>query len=111
MIIAQRPITSVEETSPTRRSGAEPKFAGRTLTEWDADWTPVKGGFTVLHSELASEIGLFRADLGGTIMYIGKAVEVDNGGLRKRLSDFSRPSPSAREHHGGMRNLRPSGRA
>lgn len=85
------------------RLAGEPEFAGKTLRQWDADWMPVKGGFAVLHSDLRHQVGLFQARLGGTIMYIGKAVEVDNGGFRKRLSDFRRPSPSAREHYGAMR--------
>lgn len=103
MAIARRHNAIVEENTPQRRLAVEPKFAGKTLQEWDAAWSPVEGGFTVLHSDLRHHVGLFQASLDGTIMYIGKAVEIDNGGLRKRLSDFRRPSPSGREHHGAMR--------
>ena len=88
---------------PHRQLAGEPKFGGKILREWDDMWLPVKGGFTILHSLLRHDVGLFRANLGGTIMYIGKAVEFDNGGFRKRLSDFRRESPSGREHYGGTR--------
>ena len=99
-LVQRRPAAGNLPQSPL---AAEPEFAGKTLREWDADWLPVKGGFTVRHSELRHHVGLFRASFGHAIMYIGKAVEVDNGGLRKRLSDFRRASPSGREHHGAMR--------
>ena len=102
MPIAQR-HNDIAEIRPPLRLAGELRFAGKTLQEWDADWLPVKGGFTVLHSDLRDQVGLFRASFGNTIMYIGKAVEINNGGLRKRLSDFRRASPSGREHHGAMR--------
>lgn len=103
MTRVQRRIAIVEGNPPQSRLAGEPQFAGKTLQEWDADWLPVEGGFTVLQSDLRHQVGLFQARLGGAIMYIGKAVEADNGGLRKRLSDFRRASPSGREHHGAMR--------
>ena len=103
MTRVQSRMAIARQKLPQLRLAGQPEFAGKTLSEWDADWMPVKGGFTVLHSDLRHYVGLFQARLGGTIMYIGKAVEVDNGGFRKRLSDFRRPSPSAREHYGAMR--------
>lgn len=98
-----RRLVTAEEGLPQSRFAGEPEFGGKTLQQWDADWLPVEGGFTVLHSDLRRHVGLFRASFGNIIMYIGKAVEVKNGGLRKRLSDFRRASPSGREHHGAMR--------
>ena len=103
MTCAQRRLAIAEEGIPQSRSAGEPKFAGKTLQQWDADWSQVEGGFTVLHSDLRHHVGLFRASFGNSIMYIGKAVEVRNGGLRKRLSDVRRASPSAREHYGALR--------
>ena len=99
----QRRLATADEGLPPSRLAGEPKFGGKTLQQWDSDWLRVEGGFTVLHSDLRHHVGLFQARLRGAIMYIGKAVEIDNGGLRKRLSDFRRPSPSAREHYGAMR--------
>lgn len=103
MPITQRHYADVKETLPQLQQAGELEFAGKTLQEWDAQWLPIEGGFTVLHSDLRHHVGLFQARLRGTTMYIGEAVEVDNGGLRKRLSDFRRESPSGREHHGAMR--------
>ena len=99
----QRRLATADEGLPQDRSAGESEFGGKTLQQWDADWLPVEGGFTVLHSDLRHHVGLFRASFGNSIMYIGKAVEVHNGGLRKRLSDVRRASPSAREHYGAMR--------
>lgn len=103
MILVQRRKAIATAGLPQHQLAEEPEFAGRTLQHWDADWVLVEGGFTVLHSELRHHVGLFRASLGNTIMYIGKAVESNNGGLRKRLSDFRRESPSGRGHYGAMR--------
>ncbi len=73
-------------------------ICGKPLQQWDAEWVPVAGGFTKLHSDLCHVVGLFRAVLSGEVMYIGKGTEFTNGGLRKRLADFRRKSPSARGH-------------
>lgn len=34
-------------------------------------------------------------------MYVGRAIELHNGGFRKRLSDYCRESNSARKHTSG----------
>lgn len=41
--------------------------------------------------------------INGQIMYIGRAVEYNNGGFRKRLSDYCRDSDSARKHPSGQK--------
>lgn len=46
-------------------------------------------------------IGLYRHKVSGRIMYIGRAIEYNNGGFRKRLSDYRRNSDSARKHTSG----------
>jgi hypothetical protein len=74
--------------------------AGKTISQWDRDWTPIAGGFSVPHPELRQSVGLIRAVFRGQVMYIGQATEWKNGGLAKRLADFTRPSPSGREHYG-----------
>lgn len=103
MTLVQRRKTIIRENAPHLQIAGEPEFHGKTLREWDAEWLPVQGGFTVLHSDLRHHVGLFQASLGRNTMYIGKAVEFKNGALRKRLSDFRRESPSGREHYGAMR--------
>ena len=102
MRIAKK-YNAIVRGDPPQPLAGQPKFAGKTLLEWDANWLRVEGDFTVLHSDLRRHVGLFRASFGNSIMYVGKAVEVHNGGLRKRLSDFRRASPSGRQHHGAMR--------
>ena len=52
-------------------------------------------------SEYSNDIGLYRAKLDGRIVYIGKATELHNGGFRKRLRDYTRESPSARDYPAG----------
>jgi hypothetical protein len=84
------------------RRTAEPVVAGKSLEQWEGEWKPVKGGFGVPHPELRDVVGLFRAvSRDGEVRFIGVGTEHANGGLRKRVADFTRPSASAREHHGG----------
>ena len=47
------------------------------------------------------DIGVYRAILGNEVVYIGKATELENGGLRKRLRDYTRSSDSARNYPSG----------
>lgn len=48
-------------------------------------------------------VGLYMHKINGQIMYIGRAVEYNNGGFRKRLSDYCRDSDSARKHPSGQK--------
>ena len=50
----------------------------------------------------SKDIGLYRATLDGVIVYIGKATELNNGGFRKRLRDYTRASSSARNYPSGQ---------
>lgn len=54
-------------------------------------------------ANLSDVAGVFiiRRSSDKKIVYIGKGVEINNGGLRKRLKDFYRQSDSARNHPGG----------
>ncbi len=52
-------------------------------------------------SVYAKDIGLYRAVINGDIVYVGKATELNNGGFRKRLRDYSRSSNSARNYPAG----------
>lgn len=47
------------------------------------------------------DVGIYRAMLDGVIVYIGKATELNNGGFRKRLRDYTRESSSARNYPSG----------
>lgn len=52
-------------------------------------------------STLYKDIGVYRATLSNEIVYIGKATELNNGGFRKRLRDYTRVSDSARNYPSG----------
>lgn len=47
-------------------------------------------------------VGLYMHKIENEIMYIGRAIEYNNGGFRKRLSDYCRDSDSARKHPSGQ---------
>lgn len=53
-------------------------------------------------SDLRHVVGLYKAVLSGKIVYIGRAVEYNNGGLKKRLADYTRESDSSRKHKSGQ---------
>ena len=52
-------------------------------------------------SNYSQDIGVYRAILNDEVVYIGKATELKNGGFRKRLRDYTRPSSSARNYPAG----------
>ena len=54
-------------------------------------------------SELRTKIGVYKAEHLGDLVYIGKATEHSNGGLRKRLRDYTRLSDSARNYPSGQK--------
>lgn len=54
-------------------------------------------------SEWNDCIGLYMHKINGKVMYIGRAIEYNNGGFRKRLSDYCRDSGSARKHPSGQK--------
>lgn len=74
-------------------------IGGKALAAWNNEWTPLDGGLSAPHPELRGQIGLFRTLLRGDVTYLGCATETR--GLRKRLSDFVRPSENGRRHHAG----------
>ena len=49
------------------------------------------------------DIGVYKAILYGQVVYIGKATELENGGFRKRLRDYTRKSNSARDYSSGKK--------
>jgi hypothetical protein len=78
-----------------------PTIEGKTLREWESKWQSVGYLDSIDLSPYSSYVGLYKAELGGKVMYIGRAVEYSNGGIRKRLSDYTRESDSARKHTSG----------
>jgi hypothetical protein len=78
-----------------------PTVGGRTFREWESKWQYVGCLDSIDLSPYSSYVGLYKAELGGKVMYVGRAVEYSNGGIRKRLSDYTRESDSARKHTSG----------
>ena len=76
-------------------------IGGMTVGERDQKWVPILGGLYGPLSTFRYHVGLWRVSLHGEIVGLGMAGEWDNGGFRKRLSDFTRPGWSGRDHKMG----------
>jgi excinuclease UvrABC nuclease subunit len=71
------------------------------LKGWEPRWQSI-GLLTIANlSSINAYVGVHRAKLNGQLMYIRRAIEWNNGGFRKRLSDYIRNSDSARKHRSG----------
>lgn len=67
-------------------------------------WIPL-GLLTEISTDFSTyskDIGIYRAILEDVVVYIGKASELENGGFRKRLRDYTRSSSSARNYPAGQ---------
>lgn len=76
-------------------------IGGKAVEDWDRLWVAVAGGLKHYQPKLRHMVGLYRVSLNGRVMATGSGTD-KAGGLAKRLSDFSRPSPSGRNHHAGQ---------
>lgn len=79
-------------------------FAGQTAERWDRSWKNLGRLSNITLGTLSTynkSIGLYKAEMNGKVMYIGRAIEHSNGGFRKRLRDYVRDSDSARTHKSG----------
>ncbi|MDV2860728.1 GIY-YIG nuclease family protein [Psychrobacter sp. CAM01] len=54
-------------------------------------------------SSYNKNIGVYKGELDDELVYIGKATEINNGGFRKRLRDYTRESDSARNYPAGRK--------
>ncbi|WP_144370078.1 hypothetical protein [Myxococcus stipitatus] len=82
-------------------SSADPTIAGKTVSQWERDWTnrrPLTDNF----SDLRESVGVYRAWFEGSIVYIGRATEWSNGGFRKRLRDYTRQGDGNRQSPAGQ---------
>lgn len=73
-----------------------------TIAEWNKKWTYAGILSKMKLTDFRNDIGLYSAVLDNEIVYIGRAIEYKNGGFRKRLSDYRRPSNSGRKHKSGI---------
>ncbi|MFA4950040.1 hypothetical protein [Brevundimonas sp.] len=77
-----------------------PPIDDLALSEREAQWRKVPGGLRLAQRNLRDQIGLYRIRYRGEVAVVGVATD-KKGGLAKRFSDFTRPSPSGRNHHAG----------
>ncbi|NLK78663.1 MAG: hypothetical protein GX284_13370 [Clostridiales bacterium] len=79
----------------------ETRKSGKTVAQWDKEWIgigPLKKANLTPYNHC---VGLYRHVVNGKTMYVDRAIELHNGGFRKRLSDYRRESNSARKHLSG----------
>lgn len=76
-------------------------LGGKTLSQWDKKWISIGMLKNADLSPYNHCVGIYRHVINGTTKYVGRAVELNNGGFRKRLSDYRRDSDSARRHSSG----------
>lgn len=79
-------------------------MAGKTIEQWEGQWRNLGILSSLTLNDLSPynhSVGLYKAVIGGKIYYIGRAIEYNNGGFRKRLRDYVRDSDSARTHKSG----------
>lgn len=69
--------------------------------KWKGQWRRLTGGLRHVHIDLSTSVGIYRVLHHGRVVYLGCATEYTNGGLMKRLRDFTRRSASGRSHHAG----------
>lgn len=73
----------------------------KSLDRWDREWVSIGRLKTANLAPYNHCVGLYRHVVNGKTMYVGRAIELDNGGFRKRLSDYRRDSNSGRKHTSG----------
>lgn len=96
--VGGRPVrTSVKAPNASTSS-----HMGKTIAQWDQEWGYIGYLKEADLSTYNHSVGLYRHVVGDRTMYIGKATELGNGGLRKRLSDYRRDSGSARGYQSGQ---------
>lgn len=94
---------AAKEARKSTGGGNNPKqlYGGKTVAQWDLEWRDIGMLKDADLTPYNHCVGLYRHVIGGTTMYVGRAIELNNGGFRKRLSDYRRESNSARKHTSG----------
>ena len=77
------------------------KHNSYSLSEWDRKWVCIGPLKTANLTPYNHCVGLYRHVINGETVYVGRAIELNNGGFRKRLSDYRRESDSGRTHTSG----------
>lgn len=95
-----------ESNAIKTNSSGEVTFGGLTVSQWNGKWVSLGLLSSLTLDDLRKynkHIGLYKAEMNGQVAYLGKAIEYGNGGFRKRLRDYVRPSDSARTHGSGKK--------
>ena len=76
-------------------------YGDKSIKEWERNWKSIGYLKDADLTPYNKCVGLYRHKINGEVKYIGRAIELNNGGFRKRLSDYRRESDSARQHISG----------
>lgn len=76
-------------------------YGDKSIKEWERNWKSIGYLKDADLTPYNKCVGLYRHKINGEVKYIGRAIELNNGGFRKRLSDYRRESDSARHHESG----------
>lgn len=68
------------------------------LDAWDKKWVSIGRLSTANLAPFNNKVGLYKHVIGGQVMYIGRATEWNNGGLRKKLGDYRSDNDGVRTH-------------
>ncbi|OON96080.1 MAG: hypothetical protein ATN36_06490 [Epulopiscium sp. Nele67-Bin005] len=82
--------------------GVSSEGKSKTIDEWDREWVSIGKLANANLTPYNKSVGLYRHVINGKTMYVGRAIELNNGGFRKRLSDYRRDSDSGRTHTSGQ---------
>lgn len=101
--IAKRVVEGIisEVVSRGTQSRIGKQSSGKSVTQWDREWICIGPLKTANLTPYNHCVGLYRHVVNGKTMYVGRAIELHNGGFRKRLSDYRRESNSGRRHFSG----------
>lgn len=93
--------TSATNEANRTSGGSQNTYGGKTIQQWDREWRDIGMLKSANLTPYNHCVGLYRHVINGETKYVGRAVELHNGGFRKRLSDYRRESNSARKHTSG----------
>ena len=93
--------SSVCTSSQPRATSKSSRLAKKSVEQWDTEWVSIGKLKTANLAPYNHCVGLYRHVVDGETKYVGRAIELNNGGFRKRLSDYRRDSDSARKHTSG----------
>ena len=100
--IVSKTLTASTKAAVSVADNSGTKIGVKTISEWDRSWKSIGLLKSANLTPYNHCVGLYRHVVNGKTMYIGRAIELNNGGFRKRLSDYRRESDSARKHTSGQ---------